>query len=166
MGLLDALFGRGGGKPRQSVVRLAGPSFCTFDVVGESFHQDALENVCGGRCYDGVAHHCDALLELEEHNPYDANAVAVRIDGRTVAYLSRGDAADFRARVAELGLSARSFVCGAVVLGGWDRGRHDRGEFGVKLGLTWPVEVEAGPLPALTRGARQPGPCSCGLAKA
>lgn len=38
-----------------------------------------------------------ARLVPEERNPHDANAVAVHINGRVVAYLSRGNAARWRA---------------------------------------------------------------------
>jgi hypothetical protein len=70
---------------------------------------------------------------LEYSNTYDVNAVRVDIAGRTVGYLSRDAAKVYRQRIEKVGISTQSIECGAVIRGGWDRGRNDRGHFGVWL---------------------------------
>ncbi len=102
------------------------------EVVGESHYQDALEALCGGRTYDGVEKYCTASLVLEDSNPYDHNAVRVDISGRTVGYLSRDAAKAYRLRLKQSGRLG-AVECPAVIRGGWDRGKNDKGSFGVRL---------------------------------
>ncbi|SRR6266568_181651 len=53
-------------------------------VVGESFYQEALERVGGGRCSQGPRFRLiTATLVREPHNRYDANAVRVDAGGLT-----------------------------------------------------------------------------------
>jgi hypothetical protein len=47
------------------------------EVARESYYQDALEKVCGGRSGNSAYLSCVAELVPEPDNPYDANAVAV-----------------------------------------------------------------------------------------
>ena len=54
------------------------------DVVGESHYQSALAAICGPRSEVGEYREVTARLMLEDNNQYDANAVAVQIDGRKV----------------------------------------------------------------------------------
>jgi hypothetical protein len=105
------------------------------EVVGESQYQDALEAICGGRTRDGAQNQVTATVVLEDSNPYDENAVRVDISGRTVGYLSRQAAKTYRRRLKQVGASGQSVECSAVIRGGWDRGRNDRGHFGVWLDL-------------------------------
>lgn len=62
-------------------------------VVGESYYQPALCSLAkwapGG---DKVSHNIVAMLVPEPDNPYDENAIAVRIEGRKVGHLSGEDA--------------------------------------------------------------------------
>lgn len=102
------------------------------EVVGESNYQAALERICGGRSRDGAEKYVTATLVPEDSNPYDENAVRVDIGGVTVGYLSRHAAKTYRKR---LGASVGSRDCAAVIRGGWERGRKDRGDFGVRLEL-------------------------------
>jgi len=84
-------------------------------VVGESYHQRALEEVAGTAAGDdGVV---PAVLRLED-NPYDRYAVSVVVAGRKVGHLSRADARAFRLRVAGEGRVGPEFPCRAVVNGG------------------------------------------------
>lgn len=104
-------------------------------AVGESNYQEALEKVSGGRRNHGVSRQVTAELELEDDNPFDSNAVLVRIDGLKVGYLSRADARAFRQEAGGRVEGARRILCRGRIRGGWDRGRGDRGHFGVALDI-------------------------------
>ena len=134
MGMLSRLFGLG-----NSPVVLAGlrASDDEFDIVGESDYQAALGLMAGGKTEEGVDHECDAQLVPERGNPYDANAVAVKIEGETIGYLSRENATVYRQRMGK-----QIGACEARIVGGWSRKRGrgvvDAGHFGVKLAIAWP----------------------------
>jgi hypothetical protein len=65
-----------------------------LEVVGESFHQDSLWGLVGGRGDPSphVSKDIIAVLTAEPDNPYDNHAVAVSINGLKVGHLSREDA--------------------------------------------------------------------------
>jgi hypothetical protein len=106
------------------------------DVVGESRYQEALQAIAGGRTEEGAALQTVALLVPEPTNRYDPNAVQVMIDGTVVGYLSRANAEVLQPRILEMvRRTRRAVACRARVVGGWDRGRGDRGHFGVRLYL-------------------------------
>jgi len=102
--------------------------------VGESHYQDALEAICGPRTEDGEDLEVPALIALEDTNPYDLEAVRIEVDGRTVGYLSRPDARAYRRALQAASLS-EVLVCRGRIRGGWDRGRDDRGSFGIFLDM-------------------------------
>jgi hypothetical protein len=72
--------------------------------VGENAYQGALKALLASRGHAGdlsalshaIRETFTARLVSETNNQYDANAVRVDIDGHTVAYMSRGNAALFR----------------------------------------------------------------------
>jgi hypothetical protein len=68
------------------------------EVVGESFYQDNLWKLAGGRPLSGerVRQEIFAMLVAEVGNPHDANAIAVWIDGSKVGHLPRGIARLYR----------------------------------------------------------------------
>lgn len=103
------------------------------EVVGESHYQAALASAAGGRSFDGVDVVVVASLVPEDHNPHDPNAVCVKINDRTVGYLSRADAKRFRVEAATAIAQGLAVHCQANIRGGWDRGDGDRGHFGVWL---------------------------------
>jgi len=105
------------------------------EVVGESHYQAALEAICGGRSRDGAQKEVTACLILENTNPYDENAVRVDVDGRTVGYLPRPAARTYRRRLKKSGRSDATVECAAIIRGGWDRGRSDKGYFGIWLNV-------------------------------
>lgn len=117
---------------RRGVVRWRPDSY-PLQVVGESHYQDALIAICGRYGRTGVEHECRALIELEPANPYDTNAVAVRIEGRKVGYLAREQAARIAAQMREDGIA--SAECAARIRGGWRTNQHDEGDYGVYLGI-------------------------------
>ena len=63
------------------------------DVVGESFHQEALTLIDDRRSH-GSGSLLLAVLQPEPDNPYDKNAVAVVVEGNRVGHLTRAMAAD------------------------------------------------------------------------
>ena len=117
------------------VGNIAGPGTYELEVVGESHYQRALESICGGRTEESANRHVQAHLVLEDDNPHDPLAVRIDIQGKTVGYLSRETARAYRDRLREAGHPRLVGVCKAVIRGGWDRGPHDRGYFGVWLDL-------------------------------
>ena len=86
-------------------------------------------------------------LVLETNDPHDAKAVRVEIQDQTVGYLDRETARNLRNQLAEAGVVKGSVTCGAVIVGGWDRGGGDRGYFGVKLDLPTHAAKQAIGLP-------------------
>jgi HIRAN domain-containing protein len=112
-----------------------------FPIVGESHYQLEIEAIAGGRSEDGARNILvDAVLIPEPNNPYDPNAVAVKIDNETVGYLSRDTAKHFCRALVAGGFEIVS--CEAVINGGWDRGEGDRGHFGVRLNAALPFRLQ------------------------
>lgn len=110
------------------------------DVVGESYHQDALLTITGGeRHYGGVE--LDAIAELvpDPENRYDPNAVEVHINGLVVGHIGREEAGDLRPLIEESHELHGQATCPATIRGGWDRGRGRVGFFGVTLHLPGPT---------------------------
>lgn len=149
MGLLSWIFGRRAPQAEtfDSVWLSGGGGDFDFDIVGESHYQKNLDAICGGRTEDGVYFKCVAALVPDPDNRHDANAVRVELvpdtggNARQVGHLSRGDALEYSEQMEALGLSGRIGFCRAKIVGGWDRGKRDRGHFGVKLNLAWPIRI-------------------------
>jgi hypothetical protein len=129
-------------RPGPTTVRtegnIQGPGTFECEVVGESKYQQELERIAGGRTEDSAELRKRAVLALEDDNPHDAKAVCVRIDGQRVGYLSRKMARAYRQQLAKQQLPIGHYYCDALIVGGWNRGRGDRGHFGVRLDL--PIE--------------------------
>ncbi len=132
MGFFSRLFGA------NVVGRIKGPQTYSFDIVGESHYQQALESICGGRTDESREKRVTATLTYEDDNPHDNNAIRVDIDGEIVGYLNRELARNYRKMMKEAGHPGLKSKCGAMIVGGWDRGDGDTGYFGVKLDLPTP----------------------------
>jgi hypothetical protein len=93
------------------VLDLWGQRGAGVEVVGESQYMADIRHVVGqAHDPDGTDHDFDALLVPEPQNSHDPNAVAVQIEGRTVGYLGREDAARYSSvllRLAEQGYVAQ-----------------------------------------------------------
>ena len=111
------------------------------EVVGESNYQPALERVTGGRTPEGHRLDVIATLVYEPRNKYDKNAIAIQVDGETVGYLARATAKSYGPLVRRLADEGRIGLCRATIIGGWDRGRSDRGSFGIWLDLATPAKA-------------------------
>ena len=103
--------------PRASIAVIRGSGKFNLEVVGESHYQPALRDAAGK---GEVRRECVASLVLEPENPHDDQAVRVDVGDRTVGYLSRKDAREFRRLVQSHSVSR--FQCAAVIVGG-GRGR-------------------------------------------
>jgi hypothetical protein len=99
-------------------------------VVGESFYDNNLHELCGPAEDPMRQFAKTAILTLENDNPYDRNSVRVDMDGLTVGHLSRNDARRFRAACA--GRNPNHFECAALLIS--LRG-HAASDYGVRLDL-------------------------------
>jgi hypothetical protein len=113
-----------------------------LEVVGEASYQDALWALCGGQLGDRIRSDITAVLVPESQNPYDVNAIAVRIDDRLVGYLGRAQAAEYLPGLQKLMRQCGGSVAlrGEIVGGGYypdGPGRlgvwlkHDPSDFGI-----------------------------------
>ena len=99
-------------------------------VVGESHYRPALASITGNRTLPGLGIKVMAALVCENSNAFDANAVRVEVRGKTVGYLSREDAVDYRRRLRDAG-KGETTQWVAARIGGGGAGRH----YGVYLDL-------------------------------
>lgn len=127
-----------------NLVHLSGDGSYSLAVVGESNYQDAIGAICGGRQKKGVHHQCLATLSPEPDNVYDPDAVRVLVRGNLVGYLSRHSAKLFGEEFRRLGVAHETLVCEAEIVGGWERSSGDKGHFGVRLDVIYPVEIVLG----------------------
>jgi hypothetical protein len=127
MKILDRLLGR----VAQPII-LGGDT--QLGVVGESFYQDNLLRIVGGRSPGGANFPVVAVLEAEATNRFDSNAVAVKVDGLRVGSLPRKAAATYQKHVIRLTAHhARPVALRGVIGGGWARGRGGMSSFGISL---------------------------------
>lgn len=100
------------------------------EVVGESHYQPAIRKACGwkGPGQDTLFE-CLAELVPEPTNPYDQNAIMVKIDGRQVGYLSRRDAAELGDAIPESVLRQGTGMCRAAIAGRADGETQNLGVF-------------------------------------
>ena len=128
-------------RPSRGTSFLAGDEEFAFHVSGTSFHQQALEELCGRRTPSGVHHYTAALLTPQLSNPHDRKAVAVTIHGLEVGHLERDVAPDFLRALREGDFADAASE--ALIVGGWDRGGHDWGYFDVRLNTLLPFNINS-----------------------
>ena len=105
------------------VPRIGGNGRYSVDVVGESHHRASFEALLGSLAYTDDERFGDALLQLQDDNPHDAQAVAVYVDGRQVGHLSRQMARDFRKALQRDGFGQlRQVAVGCRIYGGGEEG--------------------------------------------
>ena len=110
-------------------ITIEGPGAFAVNVVGVSQYQRVLEAAAA----QGAA--VEAVLELEDDNLHDDQAVAVHIDGARAGYLSRADARLYRADLAAAGDAQLNVRCKAKIVGGFKTRDGERAHFGLKLDL-------------------------------
>jgi hypothetical protein len=132
--------------PDTPPLRLQGRRWCDFEIAGENHYQAALAAI-GGVAPQGDAqganYFCDALLIPETDRPSASHAVTVVIDGLRVGHLKSKDGADYLARLKDLGVEPALAACPAYVFGGSIDEDGVRAPYVVRLGLAWPVQLEA-----------------------
>lgn len=120
-----------------SAIALAAGRGFNVAAVGESQFQGEIAAIVGGRCEEG--HNCQFPAELvDASDPLDPDAIGIRIGGRPVGRLPAELSSLVGERLHALGHSGKPITCKAKIVGGWDRGRRDKGYFGVKLSLALP----------------------------
>lgn len=124
-------------RPRERGV-LAGDGKFACHVVGTSLHQATLEYLFS-RTSTGLHRYCAALLTPQPNNPHDRKAVAVMIFDLEVGHLERDVAPDFLRALRKGGFA--DAACEALILGGWERGGHDWGDFNVRLNARTPFSI-------------------------
>ena len=114
-----------------------------LDVVGESYYQENLWRLVGPHWPDErVRQPVYAVLIAEDDNPYDANAVAVWVQGLKVGHLSRANARRYRPGLLSLQRRyGQPVALSGVIVGGGIREdgpgrlgvflRHDPADFGL-----------------------------------
>ncbi len=124
-------------------------------VVGESYHQEALEALAGPKTRDGASvTRMTSQLVLDPHNPVDPDAVAVFLGPHHVGYVEAGLAMEIGEVVETINLSGNPATCRARITGGWDRGGDDIGSYGVVLEVADPARPRSStdPVFAAARG--------------
>jgi hypothetical protein len=101
-----------------------------MEVVGESHYREAIARLCGEPGEQGEDFYCTAILECDDNNAYDQNAVKVLIAGEHVGHLSRDAARAYRRQY-----GSQALECPAHITAGWDRGGGDRGDYCVRLSI-------------------------------
>lgn len=122
-------------KPLKSKFFFAWGRVYDFEVVGESNYQEKLRSIAGKEEEKSKFIEEVACLEREPANRFDQNAVAIKIQGMTVAYLSKSDAKTFAKTLKNNEIDEYgSIYVRAIIVGGWKKGASS-GSFGVKLDM-------------------------------
>ncbi len=122
-----------------------------LEVVGESYYQDELWRVVGGRSRERVREDIAALLVTEPDNQHDSNAIGIWIGGWKVGHLSRPDAAALRPGLVNLERQeGKKIALEGVVVGGGVRDdgignlgvflRYDSEDFGLASTRVVPLQ--------------------------
>lgn len=118
-----------------NLIGLTGTGKFSLHVVGESYYQDNLKQICGEYSVDGTNNILNATLIHADDNQYDSEAIRVEISGKTVGHMSKTDARPYRTYMRSKDWSGLTAICKAKITGGWDRGQGDIGNYGVSLDL-------------------------------
>jgi hypothetical protein len=132
VGYRDSAGERVGRVATPRAVRLQGDGELMFDIVGESFYDDALQRLMLEAEEDTIK----ARLVRERDNPHDAFAVAVFLDDEKVGHLDRQHARLFREVFDTLfpDMSVEFLTVGRLI-------GFPGGKIGVKLDIRLPFRV-------------------------
>lgn len=163
MSFFKRVFGAGISTPRTLQVSFF-EGDVPLEVVGESYHQDALERLAGGKTEEGADVEVVAVLTPEPDNPYDSNAVGVFVSGLKVGHLRRSVAARYQEAIIRLEQEeAKPIAVRGRIVGGWLRDDGDEGHFGIRL---YHDPVDFGFAPVEPRRARQESTVRTGASSA
>jgi hypothetical protein len=110
-------------------------------AVGTSHYQEALSDITGRQRDEEVRIEKVAVLVPEPDNPYDPQAIAVRIEGRLVGYLSREENPRWQDIVQTLAGHDHLAAAEALIAGRGPGG--ETSNLGVFLRLPTPTEARA-----------------------
>lgn len=130
---------------RVNSARLLGDGTFSLEAVGESFYPESFQVLFGPKTEEAVRAEFDALLVLENDNPHDDQAVAVRIDGLKVGHLSRADARELRAALRGPTHAEQDLPVRALIVGGWFHWDGSEGDYGVRVDAVQPFVFTGGP---------------------
>ena len=111
-------------------------------VVGASFCQENLIQVCGAKRAESVEIEVAAELVLENDNQADVNAVAVLVDGLKVGYLPKREAMIHRIFIHGSDYIEDRLICLGKINGGWDNGHGNCGHYGVPVDLPYKAGLD------------------------
>ena len=97
----------------------SGGTFSSY-AVGHRHHQDALKRIFLDRTPENNEKLVEAVLVIDDANPYNSQAVRVDIQGQTVAYLKDENAKQFRKKMKEKVPSEIKATCAAKIVY-WER---------------------------------------------
>ena len=123
----------------------------TLQVVGESFHQEELERIVGGKREESAELYTVAVIRREPDNPADPQALAVEIDAQIVGHIGRQDALAWRPLIEQIENAGAVALCAAQIRGGWRRSSGEEGHFGVVLFVGPPEQA----LPRSSQGQKR-----------
>jgi hypothetical protein len=139
MSFLRKLLGLGESSPDTVITGIDAASFPGrrrhLEIVGEFYHQPALNKVLGSDARAGVNLTTVAALVPNPGHPQDKNAVEVRIDGHLVGYLSRDQAVGYHKAMRDAGYEGRALGNVEARIFGRPLDRDGHGGFGVALYL-------------------------------
>jgi hypothetical protein len=78
-----------------------------------------------------------AALDWQPDNPYDKNAIAIRVDGEMVGHMAKESAAKYAPIVKIVRDAGKIAYARAFIRGGWSR-QGDEGHYGIELELSTP----------------------------
>ena len=118
-----------------------------FEMVGESNYQDVLWRAVANEIPEerGYRVEVTAALFREPDNPYDEDAICVRVNGERVGYFPAEYAPDYGDVFDELAERVHAGACAAVIAGGFRLDSGGRAALGIWLDLAEPEHVFEGP---------------------
>ncbi len=122
-------------NPDRSTSKMSGGDRFPVRVVGGSRYRKSFKRLQQRHRLYGIdqTHYCEAVLSLEDENPYDDQAVGVAIDGLKIGYLSRQMARVLRAELRHCGHAGLRQIATEARI---NRGDGDA-DFSVKLDIGW-----------------------------
>ncbi|MES2260410.1 MAG: hypothetical protein V4724_17955 [Pseudomonadota bacterium] len=88
------------------------------EVMAESRYQGTVRQLAGEHGEQNANVPAQAILAVDEHNPYEDKPVAVFISGQMVGYLSPRDTVAFHKQQARQEITGQAVSCDAAIRGG------------------------------------------------